>query len=545
VRCSDREAYKVGGFADIFCGTYNHEEVALKRLRVFQAIEESRRKTLTKDFLRESIMWQSLKHEHVLPFLGVDNTVFQQVLCMVLPWMPHGNIRDVIDTWKSIDNRSIETQDSLAPQVHTWLHEIALGLAYLHDERIVHGDLRGANVLIDANRKVRLADFGLAVFAESMSNANSSKREGSVRWLAPEILDPERFNGLSSRPTYKSDVYSFGIVCVELYLGKAPFEHMPDGPLMRHILDGLRPPRPFFAIGNIAMPDALWELIGDSWHTVATDRPAATDLVERMASVRSLDTHASTYDLAHIGAGTFDCAWTGCNSTFSSSETRNDHERIHPHLNGYICARCEAPFTSLSAFKIHLLDNLECEATDRIIRGQRWNEACDLYERGFHTTALQLFSCIQGHSVIWVNRGIISSALARHESAIEEYEQAIALGHNSIFCDFQLGVSRYALGQFEPALECFENTLTRLKGFVGLNYQYVGLNYTLFTLKVLFNKGACLVRLDREEGYEILDNAGADMADAQVPDDREDGYSIYSLPIGVCFRPPDEKYHEL
>ena len=68
---------------------------------------------------------------------------------------------------------------------------------------------------MDVGWNVRLADFGLAVFAEGMSNANSSKREGNIRWLAPEILDPKQFEKTSTRPTYETDVYSYGIVCVE------------------------------------------------------------------------------------------------------------------------------------------------------------------------------------------------------------------------------------------------------------------------------------------------------------------------------------------
>lgn len=65
---------------------------------------------------------------------------------------------------------------------------------------------------------MRLADFGLAVFAESMSNANSSKRDGNIRWMAPELINAEQFGGTSCRPTYESDIYSFAIVCVEVYI---------------------------------------------------------------------------------------------------------------------------------------------------------------------------------------------------------------------------------------------------------------------------------------------------------------------------------------
>lgn len=170
-----------------------------------------------------------------------------------------------------------------------------------------------ANILVDADWKVRLADFGLAVFAESMSNANSSKREGSVRWLAPEIIDPERFGKTSSRPTYESDVYSFGVVCVEvgsaipraplfififsqLYLGRAPLENLLDVTLLRDIPEGLRPNRPHFAIGSMPMSDELWQLTNLSWENLASDRPKAEELVQHMAKVLSSDARAGACD---------------------------------------------------------------------------------------------------------------------------------------------------------------------------------------------------------------------------------------------------------
>lgn len=75
---------------------------------------------LAQDFLRESIMWQSLKHDHVLPFFGVDKSIFQQTL---LPWMPNGNIREVISLWKDKQksgNLGVHHL-SLAAQRHTWV----------------------------------------------------------------------------------------------------------------------------------------------------------------------------------------------------------------------------------------------------------------------------------------------------------------------------------------------------------------------------------------------------------------------------------------
>ena len=63
-------------------------------------------------------MWKDLKHEHVLPFLGVDASVFKETLCMVLPWMPNGNIRNFIQSWKS---DAAVAPEMFQKQIHIWV----------------------------------------------------------------------------------------------------------------------------------------------------------------------------------------------------------------------------------------------------------------------------------------------------------------------------------------------------------------------------------------------------------------------------------------
>lgn len=63
-------------------------------------------------------MWKDLKHEHVLDFLGVDASVFKETLCMVLPWMPNGNIRSFIQSRK---DDSAVAPEMFQKQVHIWV----------------------------------------------------------------------------------------------------------------------------------------------------------------------------------------------------------------------------------------------------------------------------------------------------------------------------------------------------------------------------------------------------------------------------------------
>ncbi|THH29237.1 hypothetical protein EUX98_g4952 [Antrodiella citrinella] len=150
-----------GAFADIYRGEYEGKLVAVKRLRIFQITDDSTKDALVNSLYHESLLWRHLSHPHILPFLGIADGLFNESLCMVMPWAEHGNIRDTIRNCKG--GRGV---DYLFVWVSKWLEEIASGLVYLHGEEvnIAHGDLRGVNILIDSDWKVRLADFGLAVF---------------------------------------------------------------------------------------------------------------------------------------------------------------------------------------------------------------------------------------------------------------------------------------------------------------------------------------------------------------------------------------------
>ncbi|KAJ3475947.1 hypothetical protein NLI96_g11493 [Meripilus lineatus] len=194
VLCDDRETLQIGGYADIFRGTVHGRAIALKRLRVSMVLQQNRK--YIQEFSREALIWCYLQHPHILEFMGVDRATFKGFYCMVSPWMEFGSI-----------TCCMEKLDELGVQIPyaRWLLEIALGLEYLHGERIVHGDLRGANILIDGQMRVRLADFGLALFADS--TLTQSRAGGAIRWLCPHLL-----KGTVSRPEFASDVYSYGCV---------------------------------------------------------------------------------------------------------------------------------------------------------------------------------------------------------------------------------------------------------------------------------------------------------------------------------------------
>lgn len=99
VVCTDLESRGIGGFADVFYGSFGELVVAIKRPRVYIAASETQRTKIWQAFCRESLLWKNLDHKHILPFLGVSDDVFRhRTISMILPWMTKGSIKHYIDS---------------------------------------------------------------------------------------------------------------------------------------------------------------------------------------------------------------------------------------------------------------------------------------------------------------------------------------------------------------------------------------------------------------------------------------------------------------
>ncbi|KAJ8083461.1 hypothetical protein PM082_009335 [Marasmius tenuissimus] len=170
-----------GGFADVYKGIADGDHshpVCLKVLRVHTQSDEHRRKKMVEDFCQEALIWTHLDHPNVLPLIGVNTKLFGTDFCLVSPWMENGDIITFLKRKPDHDRmRSIK--------------EIAAGLEYLHSRSpvIVHGDIRGANILVDEGFNCCLADFGLsreALTGTTTFESSTGGMKGSLRWMAPE-----------------------------------------------------------------------------------------------------------------------------------------------------------------------------------------------------------------------------------------------------------------------------------------------------------------------------------------------------------------------
>ncbi|KAJ7231346.1 kinase-like domain-containing protein [Mycena rebaudengoi] len=266
----DNHATFGGGFGDIYRASYKGKTVALKQMRAFHRGSELRR--IRSQFCREALIWQQLKHPYILPMLGIDQESFPPSLCMVSPWMENGTVL------KYLEEHGRQDADKL-------LWEVAQGLEYLHSRNIVHGDLRGVNILITKDWSACLADFGLTSFTDTTAATTTSHRAGTIRWMAPELIDPDRF-GTQFRRTTASDVYAFACVCLELYTGRPPFADVREGGVVLKIVQGERPARP---ATTPPMSEALWNYVNAWWAEDPATRPLTKVIVRNVEMIQSRD----------------------------------------------------------------------------------------------------------------------------------------------------------------------------------------------------------------------------------------------------------------
>jgi serine/threonine protein kinase len=90
-------------------------------------------------------------------------------------------------------------------------------MSYLHQNNIIHRDLKAANLLMDENEVVKVADFGVA--RVKAQTGVMTAETGTYRWMAPEVIEHKPYD-------HKADVFSYGIVLWELLTGKLPYEYM-------------------------------------------------------------------------------------------------------------------------------------------------------------------------------------------------------------------------------------------------------------------------------------------------------------------------------
>lgn len=223
-----------GSFGKVYRGKWNGTKVVIKCVKIDGQSDVDKRKFLREMFVREVDIWEKARHPNIVRFCGACNVglswfiVSEYASGRTLPQYLHKHGRSLV--WRQ-------------------LHEVALGLLYLHKNGIIHSDIKSNNILVSKNGKAMLNDFGLS-FEQSKSRLNV-KKWGAVQWRPPEyVLE----NGAG--PSFAGDVYSLGMCIVEAVTGRgSPWEPITDSQVKTFLQNKEMMPRP------PEMSDTEWELV--------------------------------------------------------------------------------------------------------------------------------------------------------------------------------------------------------------------------------------------------------------------------------------------
>jgi len=162
------------------------------------------------------------------------------------------------------------------------LGQIAEGLAHLHTRIgpkgvVVHGDLKGENILISDDGNAFIADFGFSTCIDediqqrTGATTTSFQMAGTLPFMAPEILL------LGEQKSPATDVYAFGMVIYQLHEGSPPFREMNAAQLIVAIHQEIRPKLPS-RFDNAP----LWALATKCWSHNAADRPTMEEVAGKL-----------------------------------------------------------------------------------------------------------------------------------------------------------------------------------------------------------------------------------------------------------------------
>ncbi|KAJ7222240.1 kinase-like domain-containing protein, partial [Mycena pura] len=175
----------------------------------------------------------------------------------------------------------------------SFILDVAGGLKYLHEKNVIHGDLKGANILVTPSGRACIADFGLSSLVLALTERfteSTARQAGTARYLPPELLRGER-----KRKDFSSDVYSFAGVSYEILTGKVPFfEFREEAAVLFKVLDGNRPSKPTSSLDTLCF-DRLWNLFESCWKQEPEARPACFEIVKQLRDL-SIQTTVTSAD---------------------------------------------------------------------------------------------------------------------------------------------------------------------------------------------------------------------------------------------------------
>jgi serine/threonine-protein kinase HSL1, negative regulator of Swe1 kinase len=169
---------------------------------------------------REIVIMKLIEHPNILRLYDVWETSSE--LYLILEYVEGGELFDYI-----CEKGRLSSSEALA-----YFQQIISAIDYCHRFNIAHRDLKPENLLLDSNKNIKVADFGMAAWQKNGSNGMLKTACGSPHYAAPEVVMGMPYNGSTS------DIWSCGIILFALLAGKLPFDDDDLGALLEKVKVG-------------------------------------------------------------------------------------------------------------------------------------------------------------------------------------------------------------------------------------------------------------------------------------------------------------------
>ncbi len=188
-----------GSIAEVYLGEHLHlnTQAAIKILQTPFTSEDSER------LRAEARMLARLVHPHIVRTLDFD--VEDGIPFLIMEYAPNGTLRErhPKGTWVPPD------------AIVSYVRQVAEALHYIHQQKLIHRDVKPESMLLGHNNEVLLTEFSLAIIAQSTRSQPTVEAAGTVAYMAPEQL--------RGKPRPASDQYALGVVVYEWLSGDPPF----------------------------------------------------------------------------------------------------------------------------------------------------------------------------------------------------------------------------------------------------------------------------------------------------------------------------------
>uniref|UniRef100_A0A8B9H5C5 Receptor protein-tyrosine kinase n=1 Tax=Astyanax mexicanus TaxID=7994 RepID=A0A8B9H5C5_ASTMX len=245
-----------GAFGTVYKGIWVPEGESVKIPVAVKILSETTGPKASVEFMDEALIMASMEHPHLVRLLGV---CLSPTIQLVTQLMPHGCLLDYVH----------EHKDNIGSQLLlNWCVQIAKGMMYLEERRLVHRDLAARNVLVKSPNHIKITDFGLARLLDTNEkeyNADGGKM--AIKWMALECIHYRKF-------THQSDVWSYGVTIWELMtFGGKPYDGIPPCEIPEILEKGERLPQPPICTIDVYM------VMVKCWMIDADSRPRFKELV--------------------------------------------------------------------------------------------------------------------------------------------------------------------------------------------------------------------------------------------------------------------------